>query len=241
MHALAYLHDMVVVRLVCPFLFLLQIDNVALLKREIFRHLVILLQLPYAEARVLGNLLEAVALLGVDIEKSVCLVDGVSHPLDHLPGLFLVMRRSPHGFPRVVAIKLVVFYDFDEFVCIGTVGGVAAFLKPACPTFIVGNLQAKQRLVARAFQKLGMVLIRFLHPFVFPETFSPQVVVMIYPSAAPVGVAFDAEVVVRTASKVALPCAALEQALRKSDAGRYTVFLLLRNRKRAVCLNIILV
>ena len=135
MHGFAHLHDMVVIRLVGFLLFLFQIDDVAFLQREVFRHLVILLQVFHPETEAGGNIVETVPSVGVDIQQSVCPVDRVFGDAGGLLGGF---RCASLG--GVVTIELLVFDQFDQPVGISPVGCIPAFLQAPCPTFVVRNL-----------------------------------------------------------------------------------------------------
>ena len=86
-----------------------------------------------------------------------------------------------------------------------------------------------------------MVFIRLFRILIFTETFSPQIVIMIDASAPPVGVAFDAEMVVRLARQFALPGAGFQQALRKRDTRRYAVFFLMLDGQVAILFDVLFV
>lgn len=77
MHGFAHLYDMVIIRLVGFLLFLFQVNDIVFLQREIFRNLVIFLQVFYPEAEAGGYVVETVFTVGIDIQEAVCAVDGV--------------------------------------------------------------------------------------------------------------------------------------------------------------------
>ena len=62
-----------------------------------------------------------------------------------------------------------------------------------------------QLLFVSAFHRPAVNLRSFPAVFIFAETFSPQVVVVIDPAASPVRMAFDTEVIVGASGQVALP------------------------------------
>ena len=98
------------------------------------------------------------------------------------------------------------------------------------PALVVGDAQFEQARVARLHQELRMVLEALGGIAVLPKALAPSIVVVVHLGTRPVAVAFDAEVVVRLAGQLAVPVAALQQALRQRDAGRDAVLLHLLHR-----------
>ena len=94
---------------------------------------------------------------------------------------------------------------------VGSVCCVSAFLQTSCPTFIVGYFQFEQRGITWTVdQKTGVVFVRLFRILIFAETFSAQVIVVIDTPTPPVGMTFDAEVVVRFACQLASPGSRLQ-------------------------------
>ena len=83
-----------------------------------------------------------------------------------------------------------------------------------------------------------MVFVRLLGVLVLAEAFASQVVVVVDTPAAPVAVAFDAEVVVRLACQFAPSGTRFQQALCQCDTGGYAIFLLVGDGDVAILFDI---
>ena len=107
---------------------------------------------------------------------------------------------------RVIPVQVIIFDQLDQPVGVGSVCCVSAFLQTSCPTFIVGYFQFEQRgITGTVDQKTGVVFVRLFRILIFAETFSAQVIVVIDTPTPPVGMTFDAEVVVRFACQLLRP------------------------------------
>ena len=149
-------------------------------------------------------MVEVVILLRIDIDQAMRAIDLIGR----LCGLWLCDRafgRLLDHLHPVVAIQLVILDHLDQFVGVGPIRGIATLLQPLCPPFVVGDAQLEEAGITRPFgQELGVVGVGLLHRAVLAKAFPPQVVVVIDPCTFPF-VAFDAKMVVRSASQVALP------------------------------------
>ena len=82
---------------------------------------------------------------------------------------------------------MVVLNELDEFLRILGVGGIAAFLEPVCPTFVVLDDNLKERLIARALQKDSVVVERLTGVLVNAEAVVFLVIIFEVGLASPVG------------------------------------------------------
>ena len=221
-------------------LFLLQPDDLALFQLVALVALVILSQLAVADAHLVGNRAESVALARDDIVVLVKETDRMPHAARNM-----ILRTVGHEL--VVVLGPVIFIEFieldDLYQFAGVLGicGITCGLQSFGPALIVGLLQVKQRLVATAVdQEQRVILIRLIGRIVGTEALVALIIIMIAGAPRP-SVTLDAEVVVGPAGEFAPPRPTLEGTLRQGDRGRNMILEHLLDGNVLILVEILLV